>query len=84
MSDERQRPPIDWTAITDDLTARGKEMLDLFSAKAKHNASLVEQGDYGADALLDDITDFWKGVAIAVEETVTSWRTHVVHRDDGT
>lgn len=84
MTDESQRPPIDWASITDDLTRRGHELLEQYSAKAKRNASLAGDGEYRADALLDDITDFWKGVASLVEEAVNSWRTHVVHRDDAT
>lgn len=82
MTDEPQRPPIDWTAITDDLTQRSHELLDLFSTPAKRNASLAGKGEYRADALLQDITDFWKGFATIVEETAASLRTHVVHRDD--
>ena len=82
MSDARERPPIKWESIADEIACYGKEVAERISCTIKKNAPLVEKGEYGVDTLFDDVKTFWKTLAEDVGRGVDCVNDHVLRRTD--
>jgi len=75
------KPPIDWNAFVDEATSNAKKFLDDVSGQTKKDAGLAADSKYGTDALVADVTFFWKAWADAMSAALDTFNKHVVKRD---
>jgi hypothetical protein len=81
MSEQRERPPIDWDSIADQFAEYSEGVIEELKVRTKRNADHAQKGQYGVADLLDDVKFFWTTLAESAEVGLDCWRDQVVKRD---